>query len=225
MKASATHMRPWVLLALGLSSAAALGQEHERGHPVDVLPFTGIGARPFVGVGTPNLFGKRPRLRTNVEGWSLTGSRPDAYQVRCDEVFTDCAIPILRTRSGTDEPFGMGSLTHFEPATKWRGMRVRLKGELKGSGIDGWAALWMRIDGADGQVLAFDNMQDRPLRGTSGFGWYSVVLDVPLEAERVSFGVLLHGPGAIFVRQLEFEAVDDSVAASDLLARVRAQTK
>jgi hypothetical protein len=73
-------------------------------------------------------------------------------------------------------------------------------------------------------VLAFDNMQNRALRGTSSYQWFSVVLDVPPEAERISFGVLLHGPGALFIHELRFEPVDASTPSTDLMAPLRAST-
>lgn len=172
--------------------------------------------------GKANLFGNLPVLMTTVPGWALTGSRPEAYQVRCDEIFTECTVPILRTRSDVSEPYGMGSLTHSEAAKKWRGMRVQLRAELKAGRIGGWSGLWMRVDGPEGRVLAFDNMQNRPLRGTSSYAWYTVVLDVPLDAERLSFGVLLHGPGAVFVKSIDFEPVNDSVPTTDLVGPLRA---
>lgn len=168
-----------------------------------------------------NFLGKTPKLRSWVQGWGLTGTRPDAYEVRCDDVFTDCAVPILRTRAFKSEPFGMGSLTHQESAETWRGRRVEVRAELRGGSIEGWAGVWMRIDGKDGQALAFDNMQNRALRGTSSFQWYSVVLDVPADAERITFGVLLHGPGAVFIRELAFGEVDPEVAVTDLVGPLR----
>lgn len=169
-----------------------------------------------------NLLLKTPKLKSWVTGWKVTGTRPEAYELRCEDVFTDCAVPILRTKTFSSEPFGMGSLTHAESAEGWRGSRVELKAELRAGRIDGWAGLWMRIDGPEGKVLAFDNMQNRPLRGTSSFAWYSVVLDVPKDAEKLTFGVLLHGPGAVFIRELQFEAVDTQVSSTDLVAPLRA---
>lgn len=206
-------MRAWALTGVCLLAHAAWADDLRR-----VEPFI-----PLISFGTANLLGHKPRLTTNVDGWSLTGSRPDAYQVRCDDVFSTCSIPILRTRGDVREPLGMGSLTHVEGATRWRGMRLRVRAELKVGRVDGWAGLWMRVDGPRGEALAFDNMQDRPLRGTSVFAWYSVVLDVPQEAERLSFGVLLHGPGAVFIRELQLDAVDDSVPTTDLVALLRAR--
>lgn len=209
-------MKHLVLFLLLCSSfaQAQLHEKHARKERAQPMPLA-------VGGG---FFGKQPKLRSWVQGWTLTGTRSDAYEVRCDDVFTDCAVPILRTRAFKSEPLGMGSLTHSEGAETWRGRRVALRAELRSGGVDGWAGLWMRVDGKDGQVLAFDNMQNRALRGTSSFKWYSVVLDVPVEAERVSFGVLLHGPGAVFIRELVFEEVDVDVTSTDLVGPLRAQS-
>lgn len=210
-----------------LSSFAALAQKSYNAFPsrahAQLRSQTSTDAMPL-GTGS-NFLGKTPKLRSWVVGWGLTGTKVDSYEVRCDDVFTDCAVPILRTKALSSEPYGMGSLTHSESADVWRGQRVELRAELRAGRIGGWAGLWMRIDDKDGKVLAFDNMQNRAIRGTTSFQWYSVVLDVPQEAEKISFGVMLHGPGAIFIRELQFEEVDrDKVGATDLVAPLRAQS-
>jgi hypothetical protein len=165
---------------------------------------------------------RAPRLRTDVTGWTLTGSNVDAYQIRCDDMISSCDVPILRTKLGAKEPLGVGSLTHVESAVPWRGHRLRLRAELRTGRVEGWAALWMRIDGADGRVLAFDNMQDRSLRGTTSYTSTTVVLEVPPDAVQLGFGVLLHGPGAVFIRELVFEEVTRDVATTDLIAPIKA---
>jgi len=55
------------------------------------------------------------------------------------------------------------------------------------------AGLWLRVDGPLG-MLALDNMQDRPLRGTTGWTQASIVLDVAHEATHLVFGGLPEGP-------------------------------
>ncbi|MDP1830241.1 MAG: hypothetical protein Q8L48_43655 [Archangium sp.] len=211
-------MKYFILFAVCFSSVAFA--QHRKGDRAAARE----QAQPMPLAIGGSFFGKQPKLRSWVQGWGLTGTRPDAYEIRCDEVFTDCAVPILRTRAFKSEPLGMGSLTHSESAETWRGRRVELRAELRSGAVDGWAGLWMRVDGPGGKVLAFDNMQNRALRGTTSFKWYSVVLDVPLDAERVSFGVLLHGPGAVFVRELVFEEVDVNVSSTDLVGPLRAQS-
>lgn len=205
----------WVvpLLVLGASSAFAQG-----------LGTRGAGFEySTVVVGpTSGFVEKTPRIRTNVTGWALTGTKVDAYEVKCDSIFSECEIPILRTRAMSGEPYGMGSLTHSESAVPWRGRRIEVSAEVKAGGVDGWAGVWMRIDDANGKALAFDNMQNRPVRGTTAFNWYSVVLDVPPDAARLTLGVLLHGPGAVFVREIKFEGVGTAKSSTDLVAPLRA---
>ncbi len=60
---------------------------------------------------------------------------------------------------------------------------------------DGWGGLWMRVDGRDRKITAFDNMQNRSIKGTTDWSTYSVVLDVSEEAVDVSFGTLMSGKG------------------------------
>lgn len=190
-------------------STLAQAQEASRGERRESAMPLAIGG---------GFFRKAPKLNTFVRGWQMTGTRPDAYEIRCDEVFfAECEVPILRTRAFKSEPLGMGSLTHSESAEPWRGRRVQVKAELRAGSIDGWAGVWMRVDGKDEQVLSFDNMQDRALRGTTAFQWHTVILNIPMEAERISFGILLHGPGAVFIREIVFSEVMPSVPVTDLM--------
>jgi len=206
-----------ILTALTLAGAAA-AQQGETRHPPRMAA-TGEGVSPLVIGGLYQE--KTPMLRSWVQGWGLTGSNPTAYEIRCDEVFSGCGMPIFRTRASAGQPYGMGSLTHSESAEAWRGLKVRLRAELRTGRVDGWAGLWIRIDGPDGQPLAFDNMQNRPLRGTSAFQTHEVVLQVPDTADRISFGVLLHGPGAVWIRELQFDEAPSTTATTDLLAPLR----
>ena len=71
--------------------------------------------------------------------------------------------------------------------------------------VDEWAGLWMRIDGPGSEPQGFDNMEDRPIKGTTEWVRYNVVLDVPSEAREIAFGVLLSGNGVVEIREVRFE--------------------
>ena len=75
--------------------------------------------------------------------------------------------------------------------------------------------LWMRVDGKRSQTLAFDNMQDRPVKGTSAWQNYEVVLDVPAGATGIFFGILLDGPGTVWMNSAKFEEVATSIPTTD----------
>jgi hypothetical protein len=54
-------------------------------------------------------------------------------------------------------------------------------------------------------------MQNRPIKGTSGWQRYEVVLDVPESAVGIAFGILLDGPGEVWLNSLEFDVVSAAV--------------
>ena len=67
-------------------------------------------------------------------------------------------------------------------ADDYRGKRLRLSGYVKASNIADRAYLFVMIDGEQSR-LAFDDMQDRPIKGTSDWKIYDIVLDVPENAD------------------------------------------
>ena len=92
---------------------------------------------------------------------------------------------------------------------------MRLSAQVRGEAVKNWAGLWMRVDGDKGAVLAFDNMQNRPLKGTFGWQGASVVLDIAPDAKLVAFGVLQDGDGATFAGRLNIETVGTDVPTTD----------
>jgi hypothetical protein len=73
----------------------------------------------------------------------------------------------------------------------------------------------MRVDGPKRAVtLALDNMQNRPIRGTTDWTRYEVVLDVPAEGVAIAYGTLLEGAGSVWVDDVSLEVVDASVATT-----------
>jgi hypothetical protein len=64
----------------------------------------------------------------------------------------------------------------------------------------------MRVDKQQ-KVVAFDNMQTRAIKGTQSWSDYDVVLDVPVDATGISFGVLLSGAGQVWMNHVTVETV------------------
>ena len=72
------------------------------------------------------------------------------------------------------------------------GGTVELRGFLRTEEVSDFAGLWMREDG-DSPALAFDNMQNRQLKGTTDWIEYTIKLPLVPEAKRLFWGVLLAG--------------------------------
>jgi hypothetical protein len=145
-----------------------------------------------------------------VPGWHLSGSDPDDYNVG-----TDPGMAHSGSKSGfiasKPQPRGFGTLMQQFSAERYRGMRLRMSAYAKAAEVDEWAALWMRVDGPDEATLAFDNMQDRPISGTTEWWLYQIVLDVPQDAEAIAFGVLLQGSGRVWIDDVGFGSVGKDV--------------
>ena len=103
------------------------------------------------------------------------------------------------------------SLTQGFNAQKYRGKRLRLTAYVKSDNLEDWAGLWMRVDGKTKAALAFDNMMERPVKGTTDWTKYEVVLQIPQEAEEIYFGFLVAGKGHAWVDDFTFDTVGDDV--------------
>ena len=102
-------------------------------------------------------------------------------------------------------------------ADDYRGKRIRFAAALKAVDVTmGWAGLWLRVDGAQRGTLAFDNMEDRAVKGTTGWQRHAIVLDVAPEAESVAFGALVFGEGELLLADLVFEEVSRDTPVTGL---------
>ena len=106
---------------------------------------------------------------------------------------------------------GFGTLMQTFKADTYRGQRIRMSGYVRSRNVKDWAGLWMRVDGAKDEVLAFDNMQNRAVKGTTDWTRYEIVLDVPETSQQIAFGVLLSGMGQVWLDDVKFETVGKEV--------------
>jgi DNA-binding transcriptional MerR regulator len=157
-----------------------------------------------------------------VPGWLLAGSRPEAYEIGL-ATETHEGRPVAYLRSAGDPGDGFGTLMQQIGPDEYVGGRLSFSAFVRSEGVDR-AGLWLRIDGAAGQQLAFDNMQQtRPVTGTQAWTRYEIVLDVDPNARKIAFGVLLIGVGDVRIAQCALARVgpDVAVTAPRLPARAR----
>ena len=93
------------------------------------------------------------------------------------------------------------------------GTRIEMRGFIRTEDVSEFVGLWMREDG-DTPGLAFDNMQQRQLKGTNDWAEYSIVLPVRREAKQLFFGVLVAGTGKAWADDLQL--LVDGKPISDL---------
>ena len=144
-------------------------------------------------------------------GWYLSGSNPGDYESGMDQTqYEGRRVVYLKATAAVTK--GFGTLMQDFRADSYTGKRVRLSAMLKSENVANWAVLWMRVDKSTGassspKMVAFDNMQDRPVKGTEDWKNYQVVLDVPVDATGISFGLLLNGSGNVLLSNVRIETV------------------
>ena len=143
-------------------------------------------------------------------GWFLSGTKPTEYEAGVDteQRYQGHASAFLKSKTLSSN--GFGTMMQSVRAEHYKGKRVRLSGFVKSQEVGSWAGLWMRVDqGKD--MLAFDNMQDRPIKGTTDWQRYDVVLSVPEDSTGISFGILLDGAGKVWLSSMKFDVVGSDV--------------
>jgi hypothetical protein len=144
-------------------------------------------------------------------GWIKAGTAPADYEYAVD---TTTSATGKRSASIAEKPGtkggGFGTLMQTIAADDYRGARWRLSGYLRTDSASR-AQMWMRVDGPNAKVLSFDNMDSRPVTGTTGWTRYEIVLDVPPDSADIVFGFLLAGGGKVWGDGFKFEKVDATV--------------
>jgi len=140
-------------------------------------------------------------------GWIVAGSSPKDYEFSRDLTTASSGhySALIAAKPGV-VPTGFGTLMQTINAENYRDGRWRLSGYLKTSNATR-AQMWMRVDGPDRKVVSFDNMDARPVTGTTGWTRYDIVLDVPSDSVDIAFGFLLTQGGKVWGDNFRLEKV------------------
>ncbi len=159
-----------------------------------------------------------PRSYNYINDWFKTGSRPDLFEIGKDENVKYNGQAAHYIKSVADVKEGFGTIMKQIPPGEYLGKRVKLTGNIKTEDIDNQAAMWMRVDGPDSvKALQFDNMTNRPIKGTTDWTKYEIVLDVPENSTGIAYGVLSGGNGEAWFDDLKFEVVGNDVPTTNML--------
>ena len=113
--------------------------------------------------------------------------------------------------STVSEPESFTGLNQAIKADDYREHRIRLKGVIKTKEVAKWAGFWVRADDSSAKIVAFENMQNRGISGTTDWTPCEIVIDIPKSAKSIYFGLLLDGAGKVWMNDLSFEQVEESI--------------
>jgi hypothetical protein len=151
-----------------------------------------------------------------MKSWFMAGSDPGDYELGIDPNAKYYGKNSAFLKAAVAEPRGFGSMMQMFKANDFLNKRMRFSAYVKSEEIEAWAGLWMRIDGSGQQPLGFDNMQNRPIKGTTDWQKYAVVLDVPAESVNIAFGILLECKGQVWLNDVQFEEVGMDVPITSI---------
>jgi hypothetical protein len=150
--------------------------------------------------------------------WQSGGYHHAGFEVASDVQERFHGHPSLLIRSTASiAPDGEATAGTGFLAGKYRGKRVRFSAYLKSVEVAGWGGLWMRVnapasaEGGREQRLRFDNMRNRPVKGTSFWVKYEIVLDIPVEASDIALGFFLVGAGQIWMSSPSVDVVGPEI--------------
>jgi hypothetical protein len=149
-------------------------------------------------------------------GWYPKGSNPSEYEIGIDNsIFQNGqACAYIKSKSPKENQFG--TLMQTISAENYLGKRLMLSGYIKSENVNGWSGMWMRIDDENGKQSEFDNMQNRPIKGTTNWKKYEIVLDIPENSRTINYGVLLGGDGEVWFDNFELKEVDKNVPVTNV---------
>ena len=163
-----------------------------------------------------NVFGQKATVTPTAYGWSVQVQKPPydrpVVSRTTDETHRGAASLLIEW-SQEGSPKNPRSFGQSLTATPYLGKRIRLTAYASSQNLSR-AGLWMSVDGSQ-KRRPFDNMMNRPIRGTTDWQAYSIVLDVPEDATSIVIGGLMIGRGKLWLDDFALEAVGPDVALTD----------
>ena len=152
------------------------------------------------------------------KGWIKAGSDPDKYEMGIDKGTGQDGKNAATIQSKEQKiKNGFGTLMQNCSPEKYLGKRVRMTGYIKSKDVTESSGFWFRVDSKNSkEPTAFDNMNSRPVKGTTDWKKYEIVLDVAEDASNIAYGALVIGTGQIWFDNITFEIVDHSVPTTNM---------
>jgi len=162
------------------------------------------------------IFGLESYGQNSLTDWSLTGNNSNSYKVDLDNSIYQNGEKSSFLESTESIIEGFGTLMQTCSAEEYLGKKVKMSGFIKTENLSDWVGLWLRIDPLNSiSSKYFDNMGNRPIKGTTNWTKYEIILDVPINSYSMNFGVILSGTGKVWLDNLSFEIIENSVEKFD----------
>ncbi len=121
----------------------------------------------------------------------------------------------LKSKAEVDSTNSATMMQMFK-ANRYKRKRVRLSSYIRTKNVKNSAGMWMGVEDTMGELVQLDNMSNRPVKGSTDWNHYSIVLDVPNNSTTILFGIILSGKGTIWANQFFLEEVDENIPTTNM---------
>jgi hypothetical protein len=198
-RAGVLPLRP-LLLALAVAGCAT---------PAPTVPPTAANAAPArtVALVNPGFESTAPGRRGDPEGWFTFQHAGDkSYLFTLDTTQPRSGARSLRIDNTGPEPYG--SVAQAIEAAPHAGKVARYSAWLRTRDVSETGAVLTLVAMQSGVPMAQNFMADKPVRGTTGWTRYTIVLPIEKGAERIEVGAMMQGKGSLWLDDAELEFVD-----------------
>jgi hypothetical protein len=105
----------------------------------------------------------------------------------------------------------IGGVSQTASPVECRGHRIRFGAEVCTQDTDG-AGLWLMANHKDWHIT--DGMYDSLIKGSKDWTHIDLVIDVPMDAAYISYGLWMQGNGICRMKNSQFELVECSIPVS-----------
>ena len=148
-------------------------------------------------------------------GWIYSATNKKDFEVGLDTSQKHSGTRSAYLKSIVEQPAPFGNLSSWSGAEEYISKRLRMTAWVRTELLDGKAQLWLRVDGdwkkASVKQGCFDNMDDRPITGSTDWRKYELVVDIPETSTLIALGLMLIGKGVCWLDDVSFEAVSKDV--------------
>jgi imidazolonepropionase-like amidohydrolase len=144
------------------------------------------------------------------KAWSFRNSYAE-YEIQPDREVKHGGKASATIKSKTDSPIEPCFLAQMFRADDYRGKRLQFSAFIKSKDVERHAQMMLRIDGKEKMAIAFDNMNDRLIKGTNDWKEYQIVLDVAGDAEEIYLNFSYFGKGQLWIDDCKVSTVGKDV--------------
>jgi len=155
---------------------------------------------------------KKTQENSSTMGWMKAGASPGDYLMGSDSTEKHSGNGSAFIRCINPKPDGFGTYMQMVKPGEFLGKKIKMTGWIKTDTLKSWAGMWCRIDGDDGIMYDFDNMQttNRPIKGTTDWTKYEITANVHPKSVAIAYGVLLDGVGTVRFDDVSFEIIGEA---------------